>query len=536
MLLPDHGRTAIELGLTVVLHRWLVSPVTSWCAVRLGAGRYPDVALNGAYPEEAPRVRQCLEVGAVIAVLSAVAMTIGTVPRGWPALVPDVTLIIVLWKYLTLDYDVALDVRWQRVDRLVVLFVGVAALYWSALALAAVVLVCGRLGGWTHHSNVCIRLVKATFCYSLADGALDALVGTARVSSSTTLAVALGTVYLSHYVVAAWSKAKLGRFPWSWALENRTDLLVATSYAWGWARFIPARTAARIVSVLRPVAVLLNIVTMLVELAGLVAFVNLWFFVLAIVGAIVFNCVVALTSGLLFWENMLVGVVFSVAAVAATGTDDPIQFGAWQWLFSVVLMLLVLAGWAWRPNVLGWWDTPFSAKVLWTVETSDGENYGLYNDFMCPHDREYARALGNALVPESFVTFPLGGVEDVAIRDSLVRARPHPADIERAKKIYGTVHWNEGYASRHADYVRKLMTGVNSGTPKSPLPNRLRWLKAPGGHLYYWGDLPRYRKSKGHASRVSVWYREELYLSERREWLRLRDQLLFAIDIPAVSP
>ncbi|MFG3116706.1 hypothetical protein ACGF4C_20165 [Streptomyces sp. NPDC048197] len=535
MPLSDPGWTAVELALTLALYRWLVSPLIGWCAVRLGAGRYPAVALNGTYPEAPPRAAESLQAGAVVALLSAIGTTVGSEPTGDLALVPAVALALVLWKYLTLDYDAARSLGWQRADRLAVLLAGVAALRWPSLAVLAVVLVCGRLGGWTHHSNVCLRMVKATFCYSLAVGVLPWLGATPPAASNTTLAVLLGSVYLSHYVTAAWSKARLGRFPWSWMLENRTDLLVATSYAWGWARFIPARRAARIVSALRRVTVLLNVATMLVELAGLLAFVNLWFFVFAVAGALTFNCVVALTSGLLFWENIVTGVVLAAAVCSVSGSTDPIHFGAWPWALSVALMVLVLAGWAWRPNILGWWDTPFSAKVFWTVETSDGETYGLYNDFMSPHDREYARAAGNALIPEPLVTFPLGGVEDVAIRDHLVRASPRDDDIERTKSLFGAMQLNEERAARHVTYMRHLMTAVNSGTPKSPLPRALCWLKAPGGHLYYWGDLPRYRRSKGRVSKVAAWYREEIYSSEEQAWIRLRNQLLFSEDIPVAG-
>ncbi|MFK0263906.1 hypothetical protein ACIQU1_21590 [Streptomyces angustmyceticus] len=535
MPLSDPERTAVELALTLALYRWLISPLIGWCAVRLGAGRYPAVALNGAYPEAPPRAAESLQAGAVVALLSVMGFTVGSEPTGDLALVPAVALALVLWKYLTLDYDAARSLDWQRADRLAVLLAGVAALRWPSLAVLAVVLVCGRLGGWTHHSNVCLRMVKATFCYSLAAGVMPWLGVTLPATSNTTLAVLLGSVYLSHYVTAAWSKARLGPFPWSWMLENRTDLLVASAYSWGWARFVPACRVARIIGVLRRVTVLLNSGTMLVELAGLLAFVNLKFFVFAVAGALTFNCVVAWTSGLLFWENIVIGAVLIAATCSVSQSSDPIHFGVWPWAFSVALMALVLAGWAWRPNILGWWDTPLSAKVLWTVETSDGEVYGLYNDFMSPHDREYARAAGNALVREPLVTFPLGGVEDVAIRDHLIQARPGGDDIERTKSLYGATQWNDERAARHVTYMRDLMTAVNSGRPKSPLPRFLRWFKAPGGHLYYWGDLPRYRKSKGSVSKVTAWYREEMYSSEEREWIRLRNQVLFAVEIPVAG-
>ena len=528
--LPEPAGTAIELALVLACYRWPTSPITGWCAVRLGAGRYPKVALNGTYPEGPAPVPGSLWAGAVIAVLSLAAEFVGTTPRGGLVVVPVVALAIVLWKYVTIDYDIALSVRWQRVDRLVVLAVGVAALLLPGLTLAGVILLCGRLGAWTHHSNACIRIVKITWCWSVTDGLLHDLGVIGSDVGTATAAIAMGSVYLSHYVVAAWSKARLGRHPWSWAVENRTELLVATAYAWGWARFVPARRAARVVEALRPIAFVLNAVTMVVEFAGLVAFADARLFVAAVVGAMLFNCVVALTSGLLFWENMVIGAVL-IATVPRTGAP---VFGFWPWLFGAAVLVMVLAGWLWRPNILGWWDTPLCAKVVWTVETADGREYGLYNNFMSPHDREYARSVGNFLVSEAIPTFPLGGVEDTAIRDCLVDAGPD--EIQQAKQRYGTVYWSADHAARHADYLRRLMLGVNSGRSKSPLPRWLRWLKAPGGHLYYWGDLPRYRRRSGQVRKVTARFREDLYSSENHDWSRLRDQVLFAVDIPADGP
>lgn len=531
--LTESASVAIELATAGLLYRLAVSPLAGWCAVRLGAGRYPETALNGSYPEGPPERRNCIQVGAVLAGLVAVGLTVGAGVHGPVSVVPPAALAIVLWKHLTIDYDAALDLRWQRTDRLVVLATGIAGFAFPSVALAATVLACGRLGAWTHHTHVCVRIVKAAYCVAVAAGFLDILGAASAATEREACALMIGIVYLSHYVTAAWSKARLGRFPWSWVLENRTDLLAASSYAWGWARFLPGWQAARVINGLRRVAVPLNAATLLVESLGLVAFAGRWCLPVAVAGSVLFNIVVAVTSGLLFWENMLIGIVLGTA-FAAAGTTVP--YGLWPWTFSVLLTVAVLGGWSWRPNRLGWWDTPLSEKVTWTVETTDGARYGLYNDFLSPHDREYGRAAGNPLVTEPFVTFPLGGVEDEAVRDLLVHASPLRDDIERAKSRYGISYWRSDYAERHCAYLRQFLKRVNSGVAKNPLPRCLRWLKAPGGHLYYAGDLPRYRRTCGRVRKVIVGLREDLYSTESQTWFRLRDQKLLEIDIPACAP
>ena len=48
----------------------------------------------------------------------------------------------------------------------------------------------------------------------------------------------------------------------------------------------------------------------------------------------------------------------------------------------------------------------------------------------------------------------------------------------------------------HQNYLRRFFAELNAGAKKSPLPRWLRWAKAPGDQLFYWGDLPRYRRQE----------------------------------------
>ena len=71
-----------------------------------------------------------------------------------------------------------------------------------------------------------------------------------------------------------------------------------------------------------------------------------------------------------------------------------------------------------------------------------------------------------------------------------------------------------------------FLTNHNLGKPKRVCP---RWMKAPGGQLYYWGRLPRFRGQE-QVKRVIIHYREEIFDGTR--FLTLRNELLKTIDIP----
>ncbi|UQA61791.1 hypothetical protein [Polyangium aurulentum] len=524
-------RITCEVASTVLLYRGLVSPAVRWCARRLGAGEYPARALNGAYPAEGASGRSVLQVCLLAMAMTATAVAIGLAPHGNLVWVPATALAIVLWKHLTHDYDAAHELGWQRLDRIAAAIIGAVALAYPPLALAAVITICGRLGGWTHHSMACVRIVKASFAWSLAAGTYDILVGShAPEVSAAGLLIVLGTVYLSHYVFALKSKLCLGAKPWSWATENRTELLAASAYAWGWGRFVPEKTATKVIRWIAPVAVWLNVATLVIEGLGLVAYAHRWTLLVAIVSAAFFNSVVAVASGLLFLENIVVGAALAVVVFRLPPAVGANAFGFAPWLISLFILIAVLKRWVWRPTDLGWWDTPLTARVYWTASTRNGKSFGIYNDFMSPFDREYGRALGNALTTEPFVTFPLGGVEDSALRDRILHLDIDGEDLQDIKKQYGRCYWKPEFEKNHTAYLERLFARLNAGTDKSPLPRPLGWLKAPGGHLYYWGNLPRYRVTEGPVEAVQVRFREIYYCSRQWKWVCLRDEVLFEIN------
>jgi len=60
--------------------------------------------------------------------------------------------------------------------------------------------------------------------------------------------------------------------------------------------------------------------------------------------------------------------------------------------------------------------------------------------------------------------------------------------------IEGAEYPDSRQADAHCHYLAAMFTALNQGARKSPLPSHLRRLKAPGGQLFHWGDLPRYRR------------------------------------------
>ncbi|NUW40194.1 hypothetical protein [Nonomuraea rhodomycinica] len=84
---------------------------------------------------------------------------------------------------------------------------------------------------------------------------------------------------------------------------------------------------------------------------------------------------------------------------------------------------------------------------------------------MAPFDREYGRHLGNPLTSEPFVTFPLGGVEDTAVRERLLTLTLGSDELADVKKRYGRTYWDPGYKERHIAYLQRFFLRLNAGVP-----------------------------------------------------------------------
>lgn len=431
---------------------------------------------------------------------------------------------LLTWQGTTSDYDVTQPIGPQRRDKQLLLLLAAASCLWTPVLLPWLAVYCGKLRGWRHHAMMPLRLLKAYLAWFLV-----ALVIGPRVSAPGLLLV-LGCVSLSHYVKPAWSKARLGPRPWSWAWHNRTHYLIAAAYSWGWARILRADTVSRVLRGARVVDRPANFLTVAIELVGLVAFLDRRLLIAALLATALFNLAVAAASGILFWENICTNIALAIAIVLLPNQGYETAFGWSAVLIASGVILLSTADLLWQPWHLGWWDSPFTARIHWQVETVSGTEFGLYNNYMCPYEREFGRVLGYFLTTEPIVHGHLGIVWDQQLRDRLAQSNGDPDELHRLKETYGRTQTDQAQAHEHIAFLTTMFTRLNAGTPKSPLPPSLRHLKAPGGQLYYWGDLPPYRGEEP-VRRITIRYQERCYRPETGDFVLLTDRTVEEIEL-----
>lgn len=499
---PAHLTIGVSLAVVVACYRFAVSP-----AVRALARRR--------------RVLLAVVISVALAIPAAFRPSPEPGPFRWFAIS---VIILLTWQGATSDYDVTEPIAPQCLDKRLLLLLAGASCVWPAALLPWMTVYCGKLRGWKHHAMMPTRLLKAYLAWFFVAMCFGAA------CSGAPLLLVLGCVSLSHYVKPAWSKARLGPYPWSWAWENRTHYLMASAYSWGWARFIRAETVSRVLSRARVLDRPVNVLTMAVEASGLAAFLDRRLLITALVATALFNVVVALASGILFWENLGTNIAFAVTVTLLPDAEYDAAFGWPAALIALAVLVLSTADLLWQPWHLGWWDSPFTARVHWQVETASGARLGLYNDFMCPYEREYGRVLGYFLTDEPVLHGHLGIVWDRGLRDLLAQADGDRSRLRALKQTYGHVQADKQLAREHIAFLTGTFTQLNAGARKSPLPRSLRRLKAPGGQLYRWGDLPPYRGEEP-VRRITIRYEERCYRPATRDFALLTSRTVQEIDL-----
>lgn len=448
------------------------------------------------------------------------------IPQGGVLRIFALFLVAILaWKATTRDIDLVIGerhvlARW--------LLVGSVPLLWTSpafLPLAALLLT-QPFGLWEHHATFPMRVTQALVAYACLAGALGP---TPLFGDATALLFFVLVIQISHYLITALAKCLLGPKWTSWVSDNKLHHMAASAYSWGWARFFPWSRWRRVIDGLKAVEKPLQLTTFGIELLAPLALLHPTAAIGFCLAWCAFHLGVFAVSGLLFWDWILTNLSIAVLVSSIPPPIAEQAFGPWSMLAGLLFLLLFpLRHKLWTPMPLGWFDSPFTQRIHWQVEGESGNLYGLYNDFMCPHERLYGKVHGCFLAPVPVVTYHLGEVWKPELRDAIRAAGPSLERLEGVRRRFGIEPKNAPMAARHEQYLRRFFHELNRGARKHVLPRPLRFLKAPGDQIFYWGDLPRYRGQEK-VRKVVLRYREEYF--DGAELRRLRDEPVLEIDL-----
>ncbi|MEM6531698.1 MAG: hypothetical protein AAF654_03710 [Myxococcota bacterium] len=410
------------------------------------------------------------------------------------------------WKSGTDDIDIARGEAWWA-ERAMLLACGIGAWFSPAWIPLQMHLTSRPFIGWKHHGSLPLRVMQLCFAFAV-------LALTGWVTDISAFLVALFMMLGSHYVPTAIAKSLLGPRWYSWMLDNKLFYVAASSYRWGWARFLTPKAWTRVLKVFEFLNRPMQIAAWVAEAASPLMLLHPNA-ALGLCGTIaVFHVAVFISTGIFFWEWTVTNILVIGLVLTTAPEVLDISFGILPWVMSAMLMVaLPLRGKLWDPNPLGWWDTPLTQRVSWRVVGESGTVYGLHNDFMCPHERNYGRVHGCFMIDEIVFTYHLGEVWRIDLRDDIRSLRDHPERLSEIRAKYGISVAEPNQAAQHERYLKRFLQQLNRGARKHVFPRWLRWLKAPGGQFYYWGDRPSF-KGQEKAVEVQFWYTEEYWDGE----------------------
>ncbi len=463
----------------------------------------------------------------------------GLIPQGRALrLLAGVLAAAMAWQASTRDIDPVLG-ETHFPARVAVVACTVGTWFSPAFFVAEIWLLSTPFSLWQHHATLPMRLMLAMGAHLILTGAFAALSGLAGIHvrlfpDAAALIFFVMMVAISHYFITALAKCRLGPKWYSWVTDNHLHHLAASAYSWGWARFLPWRVWHRVIAAAKRGERLLQFLAFGLELLSPLALLRREVaigFCLAWAG---FHLGVFALSGLLFWDWMAADLALAAMLARLPPAAVATVFGPVAVAASLIFMFLFpLRHRLWKPMPLGWFDTPFTQRVHWRVRGESGKEYGLYNDFMCPHERLYGKVNGCFLAPVAVLTYHLGEVWKPELRDALCAAGPSLERLEAVRARFGIRPGSAEMAANHIAYLRRFLRAVNRGRRKHVLPRGLRWLKAPGDQVYYWGELPAYRGQEK-AAAVRLFYREEYF--DGTALRRLREETLVECEVEGGEP
>jgi hypothetical protein len=439
-------------------------------------------------------------------------------------------MVVLCWKLTTRNYEYP---RGKEFSRIRLLLFGLAGLAGISVAALPFFLMClRRFGVWTHHLHLSLRLVALSMAFRLSSAVLESIAPFGVPSWSQNHAwvmYLLMAVHLSHYVVPGVAKLTLGTNLWSWIVGNQTHLLLPAAYAWGWARFVPEQYLWPVARVLARLAPACNAAVIFLECGCLIAPFSAESYALFCCAFVLFHLFIFVLSGICFWENIIVNALF--AGYLLLWFDPPTDtfFGIkGVCIVAALILLFPLRKAVWKPNRLAWWETPLLNRIRLEVVGRSGARYGLYNNFMCPREREFGRIPLRFCVDEPILTGHLGQVECERLRALVLATDGDPQALRELKRTQGELLYDARAVERFSFEMKALFRSMQEGHPRNPLPRSLRALKAPGGHFYYWGEHPPFTWQE-EALALRVFYIEEYLFPNRRA--TISERLVLDIDL-----
>ncbi len=395
------------------------------------------------------------------------------------------------WYFATYPYNHYLD-QWHAADR-VLLVVLAAAVAWKPI------FVLPLLALATTSANQ-FQVPLPMFALTHKEPLLDALnLFTCWLYIKTfeprqrpwLLWMMLLSMMASHYFLPGYRKVTL-----NWAFEEDMRNLLLSARDNGWLAALPDATFGTILTLLSQLNVAFIVGTLLIELGVIVMLWRRGLAVPLLLGSAGLHLGIFATSGIFFWEWVLLDVVLAICVFLMSRGTVRRVFNGW----TLFLSALLIAGgdWTFDSTALGWYDAPLSTTYRVEVVGESGAVYEVPPASLAPFDFPMSQGRFGFASTKPTVVNTYGSTRDLATLRRL-RDATTPDEVRAAIDAGGFRYADERKRARRTDLLRDLLvTYFRHANDRVGTGEPLRWIKAPS-HVWTYGvdpDLPDYARQE----------------------------------------
>ena len=366
---------------------------------------------------------------------------------------------------------------------------------------------------WQHHNQMPLRILQNAFAL-IFFFALNEKVLHLEIHNEKILFIVISSVWAFHYWVPFAMKVWISiRDKSNWIIKNDLQDIVLTAHYYGWWRNRNNNQILQMYFFVKKTKVFLQFMTMLVEGSALFILFHPTIFVFALLFTIFMHVIIFVVSGILFWENILTNILL---LIFLQQSPELIDLFSWKsgLVFIAISFVMVGSGLVlWRPKPLAWWETNYVGKNFWSVQGVSGKWYGLYNDFMDPHEYAFGRFLGDELVRKPLMFQHLGQVKKFRLKVAIDHLRGQENELSELVNKEGKSRFEAQKYDSHFKYMTAFIENFNAGMQKKAFGWWPAWLKAPGAQYYHNGVLDTFQGQEK-IRRLVINYEEVIWHEE----------------------
>jgi len=328
----------------------------------------------------------------------------------------------------------------------------------------------------------------------------------------------------SFYVFPAIGKINLGTFPFQWIFENNLGHLVASAYANGWLNNLTEDQLTSIIQFTSDFRVLLQIITIIIELVPFALIVNRRLMIGIILSLISLHIGIFISSGIFFWKWIILDLSL-IGLLISIRHKDWLQ--SWfQPKYIIVFVVLILgAPQYFSPHVLAWFDTEVNNFYEFQAVDADGNIFDLERGFFAPYDIVFAQSRFHKINPYPVLVGAYGAQGDFAIFDML-RVITNNQDVKNSITENGKVNFQETQFAKFEAFLTQFLQNYNQQLERRVLVSPIY---PPHHILSYDGKEPAETNIKRPIAEIRVRYIETWLNRETLEIVT--DEIIHTIPI-----